>query len=162
MKPTKSEVDQRVERFEAACRNTGVRLTHQRLEIFREVAKTGDHPDVETVFKRVRKRMPTVSLDTVYRTLWLLNGQGLIKTLGPSRERTRFDANMTRHHHFVCTECGLTRDFYSQELDDLKLPKSVASFDQVETTLIEVRGTCRDCAGHTSAAANAKKEEEDP
>ena len=147
--PSKREVKQRMARFEQVCREAGVRLTHQRMEIFREVAQTGDHPDAEMVYKRVRERMPTVSLDTVYRTLWLLNDHGLITTLGPSHERTRFDANLTRHHHFVCTRCGLTRDFYSEELDDLKLPSSAKAFGRIERTLVEVRGVCRECAGKT-------------
>jgi Fur family peroxide stress response transcriptional regulator len=136
-------------RFEQVCREAGVRLTHQRLEIFREVAQTGDHPDAETVHRRVRERMPTVSQDTVYRTLWLLNDHGLITTLGPSRERTRFDANLRRHHHFVCTRCGLTQDFYSEELDDLKLPSTAKALGRIEATLVEVRGVCRGCTGKT-------------
>ena len=91
------------------------------MEIFREVAQTGDHPEAERVHQGVRERMPTISLDTVYRTLWLLKDLGLINTLGPPRERTRFDANLSRHHHFVCIRCGLTRDIYSDELDELRL-----------------------------------------
>jgi Fur family peroxide stress response transcriptional regulator len=141
-------------RFEQVCREARVRLTHQRLEIFREVAQTGDHPNAEMIYKRVRERMPTVSLDTVYRNLWLLNDNGLITTLGPSRERARFDANLTRHHHFVCISCGLTRDFCSEEFDDLKLPRSAKAFGRIEATLVEVRGVCRECAGK---AAKAKK-----
>ena len=147
--PSNQEVTQRMERFEQVCRQAKVRLTHQRLEIFREVAHTGDHPDAETVYKRVRERMPTVSLDTIYRTLWLLNDHGLITTLGPSRERTRFDANLTRHHHFVCVRCGSTRDFYSKELDALELPSSATALGRIESTLVEVRGVCRECAGET-------------
>ena len=147
MKPDKQEIARRMECFEDACRTSGTRLTHQRLEVFREVARTGDHPDAESVHKGVRKRLPTVSLDTVYRTLWLLNDLGLITTLGPTRERTRFDANLTRHHHFTCVRCGLTRDFYSDDLDNLKLPRSAKAFGQIETTLVEVRGICRDCVG---------------
>jgi Fur family peroxide stress response transcriptional regulator len=153
--PSQREVAQRMARFERVCRAAGVRLTHQRLEIFREVAQTGDHPDAEMVYQRVRKRMPTVSLDTVYRTLWLLNDHGLITTLGPSRERTRFDANVDSHHHFVCVRCGLTRDFYSEELDDLKLPSSARAFGRIETTLVEVRGVCRECAGKTARSTDA-------
>ena len=116
------------------------------MEIFREVAQSDDHPNAETVYRRVRDRVPTVSLDTVYRTLWLLNDHDLITTLGSSRERTRFDANLTRHHHFVCIQCGSTRDFYSDELDDLVLPSSVKAFGRIETTLVEVRGVCRECS----------------
>ena len=99
------------------------------------------------VYKRVRERMPTVSLDTVYRTLWLLIDHDLITTLGPSRQRTRFDANLSRHHHFVCVRCGSTRDFYSEELDELELPLSARAFGRVETTLVEARGVCRECSG---------------
>ena len=145
MKIGKREIEQRMERFEEVCRNSGMKLTHQRMEIFREVAQTGDHPDAEKVYQGVRKRMPTISLDTVYRTLWLLKDLGLITTLGPPRERTRFDANLSHHHHFVCIQCGLTRDFYSDEFDELRLPDSVKAFGRVETTQVEVKGVCLKC-----------------
>jgi Fur family peroxide stress response transcriptional regulator len=94
----------------------------------------------------VRERVPTVSLDTVYRTLWWLKDLGFITALGSPRERTRFDANLRQHHHFICVRCGLTRDFYSDRLDNLELPESVKSIGQVETMQVEVKGVCIDCA----------------
>ena len=145
MKISKKEIEQRMARFKEMCRNSGMKLTHQRLEIFREVAKTGDHPDADKVYQGVRERMPTMALDTVYRTLWLLKDLGLITTLGPFRERARFDANLNSHHHFVCVRCGLTRDFYSEAFDEVKLPDSVNTFGRVETTQVEVKGVCRKC-----------------
>lgn len=145
MKIEKQEVEQRMNHFQAVCRDQGIKLTHQRIEIFREVAQTGDHPDADQIFQRVRNRMPTVSLDTVYRTLWLLNDLGLVVTLGFSRERARFDANLTEHHHFVCERCGFTRDFYSEALDNISLPDSVDSLGQIGATHVEVRGVCREC-----------------
>ena len=132
--------------FNEACRKSGAKLTHQRIEIFREVAQSTDHPGVEKVYQGVRKRIPTVSLDTVYRTLGWLKELGLITTLGPPRERTRFDANLSHHHHFVCVQCGLTRDFYSDKFDKLTLPESVQSIGYVETTQVEVKGFCFKCA----------------
>ncbi len=132
--------------LEQACRSAGVKLTHQRLEIFREVARSGSHPDAETVHRAVRKRIATMSLDTVYRALWLLSDLGLVATLGPPRERTRFDANLRRHHHFVCRQCGLIRDFYSNAFDELRLPPSLKAIGSVETTHVEARGLCRKCA----------------
>ena len=122
MKIKKKEVEQRMKNFQTVCRDEGIKLTHQRMEIFREIAQTDDHPDADQVFQRVRGRIPTVSLDTVYRTLWLLNDLGLVVTLSSSRERARFDANLTSHHHFVCGQCGFTRDFYSNDLNNIKLP----------------------------------------
>ena len=145
MKIKKKEIEQRVKHFESVCRDEGIKLTHQRIEIFREVAQTADHPDADQVFQRVRDRIPTVSLDTVYRTLWLLKDLGLVVPIGSSRERTRFDANLNSHHHFVCGQCGFTRDFYSNDLDNIRLPDSVDSFGEIEVTHVEVRGVCREC-----------------
>lgn len=127
-------------------RRAGVKLTHQRLEIFREVVKSGDHPDAETIYKGVRERVPTVSLDTVYRTLWLMVDLGILTTLGPPRERVRFDANMDSHHHFVCVECGMTRDFTCEEFDQLRIPNAVKTLGSVEIAQVEIRGRCVQCA----------------
>jgi Fur family peroxide stress response transcriptional regulator len=135
-----------MELFKANLRRSGVKLTHQRLEIFRELAGSGDHPDAEAIFTGVRRRIPTISLDTVYRTLWLLLDLGLITTLGPSRDRTRFDANMKAHHHFVCSRCGTTRDFYSDEFDRLKIPDGAQKLGRVEKMQVEVQGVCSRCA----------------
>ena len=146
MKISPKELTKRMDRFKQGLRQAGAKLTHQRLEVFRELAKSLDHPDAEAIYRAVRKRVPTISLDTVYRTLWLLLDLGLITTLGPSRERTRFDANLQSHHHFVCTVCGMTLDFYSKKLDSLKVPVSVKSFGQVRRTNVEVRGLCFACA----------------
>jgi Fur family peroxide stress response transcriptional regulator len=142
----KTEVDRRVERFKETARKAGVKLTHQRLEIFREVAASADHPSAEAVFRALAARMPTLSLDTVYRTLWLLSDLGLVSTLGPRREAVRFDANLTRHHHYVCARCGLTRDFVSEELSTLRIPESVAKFGSIDATHVEVHGVCTRCA----------------
>ena len=158
MKTSTKDIEQRMARFNDVCRKSGAKLTHQRLEIFHEVAQTADHPDAETVFQGVRRRMPTLSLDTVYRTLWWLKELGLIKTLGPPRERARFDANLSRHHHFVCTQCGLTRDFFSDEFDSLELPDSLRYIGHAEKTQVEVKGLCHKCAEDEKPGAKKKEE----
>jgi Fur family peroxide stress response transcriptional regulator len=145
VKTENNKVQLRLEQFKAAAREVGVKLTHQRLEIFIEVASSLEHPDAVTVFRAVQARMPTVSLDTVYRTLWMLNDLGLITTLGPRRESVRFDAKLERHHHYVCVRCGLTRDFESAELNTLRIPDAVKGFGSVVATHVEVRGICDRC-----------------
>ena len=150
MQVDKTEVDRRVEIFKEAAKKAGVKLTHQRLEIFREVAGSLEHPSAEAVLKAIQPRMPTVSLDTVYRTLWLLNDLGLVSTLGPRRESVRFDANLEHHHHYVCIRCGLARDFESAALDAVGVPDAVKAFGHVVETHVEARGVCSRCAatGH--------------
>jgi Fur family transcriptional regulator, peroxide stress response regulator len=136
---------QRLEHLETVARQAGVKLTHQRLEIFRELAKTEEHPDAETVFRAVKRRVPTVSLDTVYRTLWKLRDLGLVTTLGPSRDAVRFDVNLDPHHHYVCVRCGLVRDFRSEELNGLSVPGTVNEFGSIREVQVEVRGLCARC-----------------
>ena len=109
------DIEPRLTRFREACKQAGVKMTHQRLEIFREVVSRDDHPDATSVFTGVHGRLPTVSLDTVYRTLAMLTEIGVISVLGPRHESVRFDANPAPHHHYVCTGCGAIRDFSSDD-----------------------------------------------
>ncbi len=151
MKVEQTEVGRRLERFKAVAREAGIKLTHQRLEIFRAVASSLEHPSAETVYRAVRSTTPTVSLDTVYRTLWLLTDLGLLTTLGARQDSVRFDANVQDHHHYVCTRCGLVRDFESDDLQALKIPDSVNDFGQIVSAHVEVRGICERCAKNSSA-----------
>ncbi len=147
MKVEKAEVERRLEQFKQAAKVAGIKLTQQRLDIFREVAASVEHPDAETVFRAVRRRLTTVSLDTVYRTLATLVDLGLLTTLGPRRESIRFDANVGPHHHYVCVRCGLVRDFESATLADLGVPEAVQALGSVIRTNVEVRGVCARCGG---------------
>ena len=157
---SKDKTEKRMRDFEDVCRKSGVKRTHQRMEIFRAVAQTVEHPDAERVYRSVCERIPTISLDTVYRTLWLFKDLGLITTLGsPGKERTRFDANLDHHHHFVCVKCGLTRDFYSDAFDNLELPDALVSIGHAVKTQVEVKGLCRECARGGKPDEKRKKKE---
>jgi Fur family peroxide stress response transcriptional regulator len=140
------EIEERMRSFVDGFKCSGVKVTHQRLEIFRELARSCDHPDAEKIFRGVRRRVPTISLDTVYRTLWSLVDLGLITILGSHLRRARFDANMSPHHHFVCMNCGMTRDFYDEQFDRLTVPATVETMGTVEGTHVEARGLCVRCA----------------
>jgi Fur family peroxide stress response transcriptional regulator len=150
------EIERRLAQFTSTAKEAGIKLTHQRLEIFRAVASSMDHPSAETVYKAVRRTMPTVSLDTVYRTLWLLRDLGLLTTLGLRQDSLRFDANLEHHHHYLCVRCGLVRDFESTELNALRIPDSVNRFGQVVSAHVDVRGVCASCARELAEAAAAE------
>ena len=154
-----NELARRLERFKAAARRAGIKLTHQRLEIFKAVASSLEHPSAEAVHRAVQETTPTVSLDTVYRTLWLLTDLGLLTTLGLRQESVRFDANVENHHHYVCTHCGLVRDFESDELNALSVPDAVNRFGQVVSAHVEVRGICDSCAKESHASAPPREHE---
>ena len=140
-------VEKRVHQFLEICRRSGVKTTHQRTEIYRELARTNEHPDAESIYARVRKRIPAISLDTVYRTLRLLGKEGLVSRVASLGEKTRFDANIDRHHHFVCTECGFIGDIYHEEWNDFQPPGDVKSMGMVNSSHVELRGLCNTCHG---------------
>jgi Fur family peroxide stress response transcriptional regulator len=142
-----SRTEQRLDHLKAVAKKAGVKLTHQRLEIFGELAATDEHPDADTVFRAVQQRMPTVSVDTVYRTLWMLHDLGLVTTLGPDRNGVRFDANLDQHHHYVCVRCGLVRDFESADLNAMRVPDAVKELGSIAGAHVEVRGVCTNCQG---------------
>src|SRR5438034_7672036 len=88
----------------AALRAVGLRLTGPRRVILEVLRGSDAHPTAESVHRLVRRRLPRVSLGTVYRNLRLLVAEGLAAEIpGP---HARFDANMDAHHHFTCVRCG--------------------------------------------------------
>lgn len=145
MKVSPEELKHRLNQFKENAKKSGIKLTHQRIEIFKEIAKSTTHPDVDIIYKGVRKRIPSISLDTVYRTLWTFLDLRLITTLGPNREKTRFDANMRPHHHFECIKCSKTYDFYNKEFDQLKIPDTAGAIGKVDEVQVVVKGLCFQC-----------------
>ncbi len=159
MAPSTAEVERRLKSFLDLCRNRGFKATPQRLEIFRQVAQTDEHPEADVICARVRERMPTVSFDTVYRALAFLEENGLIRRLSRLHGSARFDANVEKHHHFVCMECGGAWDFYSQELDGFSPPPEVATLGDVASVHAELHGICRACQAAKSGEKHDAEDE---
>jgi Fur family peroxide stress response transcriptional regulator len=135
----------RVNRFKEICRQARIRLTPQRLELFREIAGAKDHPAAEDVYKRLRSRMPTISLDTVYRTLATFERHGVITRLQIPGERGRFDSNPLPHHHLVCVRCKSVQDFYWPIFEKMELPPDTKRWGRVGSRHAELRGVCNEC-----------------
>jgi Fur family peroxide stress response transcriptional regulator len=149
------ELDRRLRTFVSTCREKGLKATHQRMEIFREMAGSQEHPDAEAVYQKVRLRVPAISRDTVYRTLAMLEDHGLIRKAEALSGSTRFDANTDLHHHFICTACGAIKDFYSPAMNELPIPDAVRSLGTIESAQVQVRGICADCANRRQASGPA-------
>jgi Fur family transcriptional regulator, peroxide stress response regulator len=145
MAVTSREADRRVDAFIDACRRDKISVTHQRIEILRELARTDEHPDAEMIYRRVRKRLSTVSLDTVYRTLALLEEKGFARRVDVGCSSARFDGNMQTHHHLFCEQCGRIDDFGASEFDGLAPPRQTKSWGDVNFVQVQFRGTCAAC-----------------
>lgn len=138
-------VQARIDRFVALSRDRGLRVTAQRLEVLRELAAADDHPSAEDLCQRLRERMPTVSLDTVYRTLVTLQEFGLVGRVEVLDDRSRFDGNLDPHHHLVCVRCRKVVDLCWPDFDRLGIPEAARGWGEVRQAHAELRGTCADC-----------------
>jgi Fur family peroxide stress response transcriptional regulator len=131
--------------FESACREAGLRLTHQRLEIYRELAMADDHPSAEVLHQRLRRKIPTISLDTVYRTLATFQSHGLIRKVDTVESQARFEATGMRHHHLICRKCKEIMDFQWQLIDDVTLPEEISKWGRIDNKNVVVYGVCSKC-----------------
>jgi Fur family peroxide stress response transcriptional regulator len=150
MNRTPREITRMMEKFDAAVRKAGVKRTPQRAAIYREVARTDEHPDIDVIFKAVRRTLPSISLDTVYRALALFIDLGLVSTIRPRGHHVRYDANTSLHHHFVCTKCGAAIDFEHRDFDNLSIPAAAFALGRVASRHVELRGLCAPCAAGAS------------
>ncbi len=93
------------------------RMTRQR-EVVLEEVRSGLHPTADEVYEKVRKRLPQISMGTVYRNLDTLVSLGHIQKLGPSNPQMRFDGNTCEHYHITCVHCGKIEDTAFENTDD--------------------------------------------
>ena len=138
----------------AALRAKGLRLTAPRRLILEAVRATDTHPTAAFVFRRVRRRLPRVSLATVYRNLRRLAAEGFL--LGRADARgMRFDGNLARHDHFTCLRCGRIYDVPARRAGGRRMPAR-AGFEVLDRR-IEFYGRCAACRrrGESSSVARA-------
>jgi Fur family peroxide stress response transcriptional regulator len=135
----------------ACVRSSGLKLTPQRMAIVRELASDPTHPTAQELFERLRRTLPTMSFATVYNTLDTLASAGLCAALSLCPGPSRFDANMTAHHHAVCDRCGLVRDvpcdIAAVQTADVA-PPALAAAPGFAVRVVEriYRGLCAECA----------------
>lgn len=143
---TKEQLEQSMMRFVEACKQAGLKVTHQRTEIYRQLLQTADHPSAETLHKRLLPRLPSISLDTVYRTLTTLEQHGLVSRIQTAESQARFEAVYAPHHHLICSNCKKVLDFVWPAIDHLSLPADISQWGQVESKTIVIYGVCNSCA----------------
>lgn len=125
------------------------RMTRQRLVILETLRQTSDHPTADILYDEVRKKLPHISMGTVYRNLEMLAASGLISVLQPERTQMRFDANVGGHYHMTCTRCGALQDLPYAPSDDAfkNLENALGTFTKygIFGHKLEFFGLCEKC-----------------
>ena len=140
-----AELDEKTSRFTELCRQAGLKVTPQRVTIYRELVKTNEHPSAEMLYENVREIFPSISLDTVNRTLLTLNEIGAAFTLEGSGDARRYDAGFERHQHFRCLKCKRIIDFHHKPFDNIKVPQDIAKKFTVLRKTVYLEGICDLC-----------------
>ncbi|HEV7867596.1 MAG TPA: transcriptional repressor [Chthoniobacteraceae bacterium] len=124
----------------------GLRMTEQRRVVYDAVMDQRDHPTAVEVFMRVKGRMPSISLATVYNCLDTLTGCGLVKAVNHDREPSRYCPNLDEHAHLFCEGCKAVIDI---PLRTRQGPEEVWAFPEdvvVSHHEVSFRGLCPKCA----------------
>ncbi len=134
-----------IKQLQAIFRNAGLKITHQRIEIYKELLNSKDHPTAEMLYNRLLKKLPTISLDTVYRTLTTFVNYKLANRVETSANVSRFEAAQMPHHHLICTSCNSITDFFWPELNEIRLPKAITQWGELKNMVVVIYGICNSC-----------------
>jgi len=123
-----------------------IRKTKQREVILEVLRNTKTHPTADWIYNEVRKKMPHVSLGTIYRNLKTLSEHGEIQELAFGSTQSHFDANAVNHYHFVCEKCGAIEDIDLDLISGLEERVAEKTGNKVFSHRLEFYGICADCA----------------
>ncbi len=97
----------------------GYKVTPQRIAVYVMLKNTKEHPSVDMLYNRLQPEYPTMSLATVYKSLEVFKELGLVQELNVGEDKFRYDANVNRHPHIVCIDCGKVEDIDNEMIFDL-------------------------------------------
>ena len=134
-----------------------LRMTHQREVILDELGKCKNHPTADALYERVKKRLPRISLATVYRNLEILSEAGMIKKLEISGRQKRFDWDLEQHDHIFCVQCRRVDNIEIERDQKLSLPPGQDKGYQIAGCRVEFFGVCPKCQKKNARKLNKKK-----
>jgi Fe2+ or Zn2+ uptake regulation protein len=133
--------------LQEVLRDSGRRVTPQRILIHRAVADLNRHASAEDVLERVSASLPNASLPTVYATLELFEELGTVRRVFPGGGPTLWDPRTDDHGHTVCRECGSVEDLDSRVDTGPLLRAAQRRGFRASSAELVVSGLCAGCAG---------------
>lgn len=127
-------------------RDSGHKITPQRLAIVKIIAESTGHPSVEDIHDRIKKDFPTMSLATVYRNIILIKQLGEVLELGFADGSNRYDGNRPYPHpHVICIKCKKIVDPELDSLDEMKNEVASETNFKILNHRLDFFGICSSC-----------------
>ncbi len=131
--------------FRELCHEHGIAVTHQRQVLYEVMQTMHGHPSPEEVYARVKKKVPAISLATVYKNINLFVESGVFRKMSPHHGSVRVEMNEHPHHHMVCSKCKKITDIGEHELGFVARRNRLPDGFLVERYAVDVIGICAKC-----------------
>ncbi len=133
--------------FRDLCAEHGIAVTHQRQVLYEVMRGMDGHPSPEEVYARVKRKIPAISLATVYKNIHLFVESGVLREVSLHHGSRRVEMNEREHHHLVCSRCKTISDIDLEALDGARFPPQpvLPGGFRVERYSVDVIGICEKC-----------------
>ena len=148
------DMGERLDWFRSECAAAGLPCTHQREVLYRALVEAKDHPSPEMLYERGKRKIPSISLGTVYRNIKIFLDHGLIGEVSLHHGSLRLEANNEPHHHLVCRQCRKMFDLPAAGVHAIRLRRALPEGFQVERFVVEAHGLCQECAAPKKRRSN--------
>jgi Fe2+ or Zn2+ uptake regulation protein len=125
-------------------REKGLRVTPQREAILDHLLSSDEHPSARQIWEAAKKRLPGISLSTVYSSLGELSRVGLVKELEFNEMENRYEGNLSHHINLICTRCGSISDYMTAHTIDMDHIRETTRF-RASQSRFELYGICAKC-----------------
>ena len=140
------KLKEKMDAFQQMCHEAGLKITPQRMAIYKALIESKEHPSADILYRKVRSIFPNISLDTVNRTLLTLAQIGAAFIVEGSGDVKRFDGGMKPHQHFKCVKCKRIIDFYYKPFENIPVPKCINPRFTVLRKTVYFEGICDLCS----------------
>lgn len=132
--------------FRSRCKERGLAFTFQRQAIYEAVIDSRQHPTPELIYEQVRQRIPSISLGTVYKNVKTFLDSGVLQEVTLHHGTLRLEANMTPHHHVVCSSCRAIYDLDHSAVEPIQYStRAVPRGFAIQGCRVEFAGLCKTC-----------------
>lgn len=139
----------KVNKARSVLHSAGQKVTPQRMALL-DLIRAEGHFDADEIYRKARKKYPRISLSTVYRSLQLFRGLGLVEGHSFDESHHHYETKARgEHYHLLCHRCGSIVEFAHPLIEEMKKEVSKEYKFTVEGADIHLTGTCPDCRNQT-------------
>lgn len=134
-------------KFRKHLASKGLRMTPERKVVLDGILEAQGHFTADDLYLRLKRRNPMVSRATVYRTLELLVGSGLVEKVDLGGQQAYYEYFFGREHHdhLICLGCGMIIEFTSPAIENLQDAVCREHQFEIRYHSHKIFGQCRKC-----------------